>query len=569
MIETVPSGTILNGRYQIERVLGSGGFGHVYLALDQNLNQPFAVKEYLVSGPGGQEQLMHEANVLSQLHHPNLPAFHDAFHEHGRYYVVLNYIEGYDLTDIIRNTQKQNNVVPISQIMTWILATCDAVFFLHSQQPPVIHRDIKPDNIRIMPNGVAILVDLGNAKAAVDGARTLFFIRHQGTPGYAPPEQYPGGSGTDTRSDIYALGGTLYFALTGQEPPSVSNRNQSMQQGQIDLPSLQEVLAKNPREDEVNPAKQFRLGVSKPAKPAPRHSRHLAQLATLSPLALSQLNLVIQKAMAMRPRERYQSIADFANDLQKVVALMPGSPSVSYNTQPVNPAQNPYKTQPDLPMVYDMIQQAKAVQAQAHDSESSAEQIASNVQQAQSIAATPIPYTPPLKQEVCPRCGAPHKVGASFCPHCGASLHGEQGPSNSGSHVASTHQVAQQPFTITPAPVSQNQQSVMQQDTLSSPQSPVVASAVVQTQPDAIDSVPSWNTGSASPSISTSTGSTSTTQSGQPAPRMSSSPNIGLLLVILLVVILLILVIILVVLLVQHAHQAMLPLQLQLSLMNR
>lgn len=566
MIETVPSGTILNGRYQIERVLGSGGFGHVYLALDQNLNQPFAVKEYLVSGPGGQEQLMHEANVLSQLHHPNLPAFHDAFHEHGRYYVVLNYIEGYDLTDIIRNTQKHNNVVPISQIMTWILATCDAVFFLHSQQPPVIHRDIKPDNIRIMPNGVAILVDLGNAKAAADGARTLFFIRHQGTPGYAPPEQYPGGSGTDTRSDIYALGGTLYFALTGQEPPSVSSRNQSMQQGQIDLPSLQEVLAKNPREDEGNPAKQFRLGVSKPSKPAPRHSRHLAQLATLSPIALSQLNLVIQKAMAMRPRERYQSVADFATDLQKVVALMPGSSAVSYNTQPVNPAQNPYKTQPDLPMVYDMIQQAKAVHTQAHDGESSAGQIASNVQQVQSMTATPIPSTPPLKQEVCSHCGAPHKVGASFCPHCGASLHDEQGLSNSGSHVAHPRQGASQPSTVTPAAVSQNQQSVMQQDTFSSPQSSVITPATVQPQPDAADSVPPWNTGSAS--SPTSTDSTPETRSNQPVSSVSSSPNIGLMLVILLVVILLILIIILVVLLIQHAHQAIMPLQLQLSLIR-
>ena len=95
---------------------------------------------------------------------------------------------------------------------------------------------------------MAILVDLGNAKATADGARTLFFIRHQGTPGYAPLEQYPGGSGTDTRSDVYALGGTLYFALTTHEPPNVSTRNQSMQQNLPDLPSLQEQLSHNPPE---------------------------------------------------------------------------------------------------------------------------------------------------------------------------------------------------------------------------------------------------------------------------------------------------------------------------------
>src|SRR5438270_13404852 len=173
--------------------------------------------------------------------------------------------------------------MPLQGVMTWILSICDAVIFLHQQHPPIIHRDIKPDNIRIMSNGTAILVDLGNAKAAADGARTLFFIRHQGTPGYAPLEQYPGGTGTDVRSDVYALGGTLYFALTTHEPPSVSTRNQSIQQGLADLPSLQEQLAHNPPESSLasSSARQFRLGVTKPAKPAPRHSKHLAQLGTL------------------------------------------------------------------------------------------------------------------------------------------------------------------------------------------------------------------------------------------------------------------------------------------------
>src|SRR5579885_3202916 len=303
MIETVPSGTVLRGRYRIERVLGSGGFGHVYQAVDLSTNQQYAVKEYLVTGASGQEQLKHEAAVLSQLHHPNLPAFQDAFIERGRYYVVLNYIEGNDLTDIIRIARQRNDIVPIPRIMEWLLAICDAVIFLHSQRPPVIHRDIKPDNIRITPNGVAILVDLGNAKAAADGARTLFFIRHQGTPGYAPPEQYPGGTGTDARSDIYALGGTLYFALTAHEPPSVSTRNQALQQKQPDLPSLQDRLAQNPPDIPQEP-RQFRLGVSKPAKPAPRHSRHLAQLGMLPPDVLRKLDAIIQRAMAMKPKDR-------------------------------------------------------------------------------------------------------------------------------------------------------------------------------------------------------------------------------------------------------------------------
>src|SRR5205085_5378278 len=300
MMETVPPGTILHRRYRLERVLGSGGFWHVYLALDLITNQQYALKEYFVTGSSGQAQLQHEAKVLSQLHHSNLPAFHEAFNERGHYFVVLSYIEGHDLTDLIRVARQKNEPIPLTRVLDWILSVCDAVQFLHTQQPQVIHRDIKPDNIRITHNGTAILVDLGNAKATADGARTLFFIRHQGTPGYAPQEQYPGGTGTDTRSDVYALGATLYFALTSHEPPSVSTRNQSIQQGQPDLPSLQEQLANNPPPEsaEANAARQFRLGVTKPSKPAPRHIRHLAQLSKLPPELLDQLNRIIKRAMA-------------------------------------------------------------------------------------------------------------------------------------------------------------------------------------------------------------------------------------------------------------------------------
>ena len=455
MMETVPSGTILHGRYRIERVLGSGGFGHVYLAIDLKTSQQFAIKEYFVTGTSGQAQLQHEARVLSQLHHPNLPVFHEAFDERGHYFVVLSYIEGTDLTDHIRMTRTRNEVIPLSQVLEWMLSVCDAVHFLHTQQPIFIHRDIKPDNIRIMPNGVAILVDLGNAKATGDGARTLFFIRHQGTPGYAPQEQYPGGSGTDVRSDVYALGGTLYFALTAQEPPSVSTRNQSIQQGLPDLPSLQDLLAKNPPEEsaEAQQGRQFRANVPRPAKPQ-RHIRHLAQLGTLPPELLQQLSSIIARAMAMRPRDRYQSVAEFGNDLRRVIAALPSIPSIpAVNSSSARPI-DPNSTQPDLPLLYDAIQKAK---------ENAARDIPGMPQPPQSPLAVPVE---PAAGNVCPRCGTTLLPKASFCPSCGTSVHNSvsQGPVNTiaaapgllsskvtEQHTASSHDMASdKTMVITP-----------------------------------------------------------------------------------------------------------------------
>ncbi|MBV9691499.1 MAG: protein kinase [Ktedonobacteraceae bacterium] len=393
MLESLPSGTILCGHYRIERALGSGGFGHVYLAIDTVTNQQYAVKEYLVTGPTGQEQLQHEAEVLGPLHHPNLAAYQDVCNEHGRYYIVLDYIEGNDLTDILRLARQRNEVVPIARILEWLLAICDAVCFLHSQHPPVIHRDIKPDNIRIRPDGTAILVDLGNAKTAADGARTLLFIRHQGTPGYAPEEQYPGGSGTDERSDVYALGGTLYFALTAQEPPTVSARKDAIQKRRNELLPLEEHLANNPPEQSQEP-NRFRLGTSRLSKPSPRHSRHIAQLATLPPELLARLTAIIQRAMAMRSQDRYPSVADFADDLRMAASALPMAQT---------PSPDPHSTQPNLLYTYEAGQ-------------------AANGTSVADIADTNTAPIPPAPMSSCPRCAAALVPNASYCPRCGASV---------------------------------------------------------------------------------------------------------------------------------------------------
>ncbi|MBX5458085.1 MAG: serine/threonine protein kinase [Thermogemmatispora sp.] len=396
MIETIPPGTIMRGQYRIERALGSGGFGHVYLAVDLRTNQPCAVKEYLVTGASGQAQLQHEARVLSRLHHPHLPSFIDAFSERGRYYVVLSYIEGRDLTEQLRLARQHDEAIPLPVILGWLLAVCDAVQFLHSQQPPVIHRDIKPDNIRITSDGTAYLVDLGNAKAVADGARTLFFARHQGTPGYAPPEQYPGGSGTDPRSDVYALGGTLYFALTMQEPASVSARNQALQQGHSGLPSLQEQLARLLAEEKAG--KSFRFEAARPTR-GTRMPRHVAQLAMLPPEILQRLNAIIQRAMALKPTERYQSVAEFKAELRQVLEqLQSARQEPSAPTAERGRAVDPHKTQPDLPQLYEDLHQART-------------------------------STPGVS---CPVCQMPLASSQTGCPRCGwTSLQAPGGPARS------------------------------------------------------------------------------------------------------------------------------------------
>lgn len=203
-----------NGRYRIDGQLGQGGMGAVYRAWDMNLNIPVAVKENLDTSTEAQKQFGREAHLLARLSHPNLPRVIDHFFIPGQgQYLVMDYVEGEDLQSMLNRL----GALPEPQVLAWVGQVCDALGYLHSQPSPVIHRDIKPANIRIRPDGRAMLVDFGIAKvydahlATTVGARAV-------TPGYSPPEQYGGGI-TDTRSDIYALGATLYHLLTGNPPP--------------------------------------------------------------------------------------------------------------------------------------------------------------------------------------------------------------------------------------------------------------------------------------------------------------------------------------------------------------
>jgi len=205
-------GQLLAQRYKIVRLLGQGGYGAVYLAEDTRLTgRLVAVKESFETKPDAVRQFQLEAELLARLNHPNLVRASDRFEERGHQFLVMDFVEGEDLTAVI-----QRGSASPEQILKWMIEICDAVAYLHSQNPPIIHRDIKPSNIKIRQDGHAVLVDFGIAKIYHPQKQTALIARAVSS-GFSPPEQYSGG--TDTRSDVYALGATLYCALTVTVPP--------------------------------------------------------------------------------------------------------------------------------------------------------------------------------------------------------------------------------------------------------------------------------------------------------------------------------------------------------------
>ena len=216
---TLATGTVLINRYRIVKLVGQGGFGAVYRAWDLSLLQPVALKENSGGAAEAQRQFEREAQLLAGLRHANLPRVSDHFVLPGQgQYLVMDFVEGKSLSDLLA---ERGGPLPEAEVLPWIRQVCDALEYLHTRTPPVIHRDIKPDNIIISPDGRAILVDFGISKEFAPGKGTTAGAKAV-TPGYSPPEQYASGK-TDARSDVYALGATLYTLLTGQVPPEGPN----------------------------------------------------------------------------------------------------------------------------------------------------------------------------------------------------------------------------------------------------------------------------------------------------------------------------------------------------------
>lgn len=255
---TMERGSLVNKRYRIVEVLGQGGMAAVYRAIDENLGVEVALKENLFTTEEYARQFRLEATILASLRQANLPRVSDHFviEQQGQY-LVMDYIEGEDL----RQRMDRLGQLPEQEVIIVGVAICDALTYMHSRKPMVLHRDIKPGNVRITPTGHIYVVDFGLAKI-VQGRETTSTGARAMTPGYSPPEQY-GTARTDHRSDIYSLGATLYSALTDQLPEDALARAM----GQVKL------------------------------TPINKHNPKVSQaLAT-----------VIEKCLAVRPDERFQS----------------------------------------------------------------------------------------------------------------------------------------------------------------------------------------------------------------------------------------------------------------------
>lgn len=286
MTRTLAPGTILRERYEITELVGRGGMGATYRARDLRLEGRFcALKEALPDADStpeelsqSREQFYKEASVLARLDHPNLPKVSDYFSSGERDYLVMDFVAGQDMHELLSAALREGHPLPERQVLAWAEQLCSALEYLHDQEPSILHRDVKPSNVKITPAGNVKLVDFGLVKLmASDEERTITVVQGRGSVQYTPLEQYGRDGGhTDVRSDVYSLSATLYHLLTGQPPLDAKTR--------------------------------FLKPVAMPA------------LRTLNPSISPQTERVILWGLAMHPDARPSSVSEFRTQL-----LAPGA----------------------------------------------------------------------------------------------------------------------------------------------------------------------------------------------------------------------------------------------------
>ena len=225
-------GFYLHDRYVIVRSIGQGGMGAVYEAIDARLGNSVAVKQMTLEGDEAGQAFEQEARLLAALRHPGLPVVIDYFTDATGHFLVMQYIDGEDLARVF---ERGGRSCAIEDVRRWAAAALDALSYLHDHSPPVVHRDIKPSNLMRTPRGEILLLDFGLAKGrpGSDATHTEQRSVFGYTLRYAPIEQIQG-SRTDPRSDVYALGATLYHLATGIVPPTAVDRATAIGRGRPD-----------------------------------------------------------------------------------------------------------------------------------------------------------------------------------------------------------------------------------------------------------------------------------------------------------------------------------------------
>ncbi|HEY6805974.1 MAG TPA: protein kinase [Pyrinomonadaceae bacterium] len=303
--------TILQGRYKIVRQLGQGGMGTVYEAVDQRLDTVVALKETFFADERLRKQFEREARLLARLHHQALPRVSDHFSEGEGQFLVMQFIPGDDLSEMMN---QRRGPFPAEQVLNWGDQLLDALDYLHTQESEIVHRDIKPQNLKMTSRGQIILLDFGLAKGqAGDISRITTSASIFGyTPNYAPLEQIQG-LGTDSRSDLYSLAATLYHLLTGTKPPDALTRAASLVNGQPDP---------------------------------------LAPATELNPAVAPEVSAVLQQALAQNREQRFPNAAEMRKALHRTehtstiinrgeaqtILRAPSTPTVAASTVPMSSA---------------------------------------------------------------------------------------------------------------------------------------------------------------------------------------------------------------------------------------
>ena len=209
-------GSLVDGKYKILNKVGQGGMSVVYLAMNEKANKQWAVKEVRKDGIKDfeivKQGLVAETDILKKLSHPNLPSIIDVIDTDESFIIIMDYIQGNSLNKALEEFGAQ----PQENVIAWAKQLCDVLGYLHTRNPAIIYRDMKPANIMLKPDGNVTLIDFGTAREYKD--KNLADTTCLGTVGYAAPEQFGGMGQTDARTDIYCLGATLYHLVTGKNP---------------------------------------------------------------------------------------------------------------------------------------------------------------------------------------------------------------------------------------------------------------------------------------------------------------------------------------------------------------